>query len=68
MLLKEVKKMKLDQIKKKAKKLGIKPSRMRKADLIRAIQKTEGNFECFETAEGCCDQIKCCWRNGCVRP
>ena len=58
--------MNLTQIRKKAKKLKVNPKGLKKADLIKAIQKVEGNFECFGTAEGSCDQLKCCWRNDCL--
>jgi hypothetical protein len=34
--------------------------------LIRAIQRKEGNFDCFATAhEGVCDQGGCLWRTDC---
>ena len=35
-----------------ARQLGIRPTRMEKAELIRAIQRAEGNFDCFGTAAG----------------
>jgi hypothetical protein len=39
---------------------------MRKADLIRAIQRAEGNFDCYGTAtEEECDQEECLWREEC---
>jgi len=58
--------MKMTEIKKIAKDMGIKPGKMRKAELIRAIQQQEGNFPCFMTAEGHCDQMDCCWRDDCL--
>lgn len=49
-----------------AKLQGIKSARMSKIKLVHAIQKFEGNFECFGTArEGYCDQEKCLWRTDC---
>ena len=37
-----------------------------KTELIKMIQKMEGNFDCFSTAySGECDQADCCWRNDC---
>jgi hypothetical protein len=57
----------MTQIKAKAKELGIKPGKMRKAELIREIQKAEGNFECFGTADNSCDQMDCCWREDCIQ-
>lgn len=61
--------MKLTDIEKKAKKLGIKvDKKTSKKDLIRAIQRTEGNFECFGTAiTGSCDQTGCSWRVDCLK-
>jgi hypothetical protein len=51
-----------------ARQLGIRSTRMEKADLIRAIQRAEGNFDCFGTATGEeCDQEECLWRDDCFR-
>jgi hypothetical protein len=55
------------EIKKKAKKVNVRSGTMGKTELIRAIQKTEGNFPCFKTAgHGSCDQLGCCWREDCL--
>ncbi len=35
-------------------------------DLIRSIQRAEGNFDCFGTANGYCDQWGCRWRTFCL--
>jgi predicted metal-binding transcription factor (methanogenesis marker protein 9) len=60
--------MKLSEIEKKAKSLGITETwRYSKKELIRAIQKAEGNNDCFGTARGTCDQINCCWRPDCLK-
>jgi hypothetical protein len=41
---------------------------MEKAELIRAIQRAEGNFDCFGTAaEEECSQEECLWREECFR-
>lgn len=53
-------------VRKKAKALGLRTCAPRKADLIRTIQVAEGNFDCFGTAETCCDQRRCCWREDCL--
>jgi hypothetical protein len=58
--------MKMTEIKIRAKKLGIVPGKMKKADLIHAIQAKENNFTCFQTGLITCDQYKCCWRNDCL--
>jgi hypothetical protein len=49
-----------------AKSHGIKTARMSKESLIRQIQRSEGNFDCFATAaNGECDQTGCMWRADC---
>ena len=60
--------MKMDEVRAKAKLFGIKTSQKKKADLIRQIQKAEGNFDCFGTAEDYCDQRGCCFREDCLLP
>ena len=58
----------MKEIRESARKLGIQPSRMDKAELIRAIQRAEGNFDCYGTAtEEECDQEECLWREDCFR-
>ncbi|MDP2939053.1 MAG: SAP domain-containing protein [Candidatus Omnitrophota bacterium] len=60
--------MKLSDIERKAKNLGIKNVwSYSKADLIRAIQKKEGNFDCFGTAFNNCNQLACCWIGLCLK-
>ncbi len=58
--------MNMEQIKVIAKANNVKPGRMRKADLVRAIQTAEGNLPCFDTqtAERCSEQ-ECLWREDC---
>ena len=59
--------MKLKELKEKARQLGVKPKLgMKRENLIRAIQTTEGNFPCFGTAKDYCDRLECCWRNDCL--
>ncbi len=59
-------KMRLDEVRKVAEQVGIKPGRMRKADLIRAIQQAEGNQACYATGHSAsCGQTQCCWRDDC---
>jgi hypothetical protein len=58
----------LKQVKDIAKTKGIKTGNMKKENIIRAIQKTEGNFDCFGTASaGVCDQINCLWKEDCLQ-
>lgn len=58
--------MKMQDIRAKAKALGINSFGKKKADLIREIQRAEGNFDCFGTARGSCDQLECCFRGLCL--
>ena len=58
--------MTLAEIKTKAKSLGVKPGKMKKVELIHAIQLAEGNFDCFGKAGGSCDQMDCCFRDDCL--
>lgn len=59
--------MRLSEIERKARNLGIKDTwRYSKKELIRTIQRTEGNFDCFGKARGNCSQLACCWRTDCV--
>ena len=53
-------------IKAKARSIGVKPGRMRKAELIRAIQQAENNTPCYEPGTPECPQMDCCWRADCV--
>ncbi|HFC46559.1 MAG TPA: hypothetical protein ENJ63_01610 [Dissulfuribacter thermophilus] len=57
--------MKVTQIREKAKALKVKNySRMRKDDLIRAVQIAEGNTDCFKRIQDC-GQQDCLWREDC---
>ena len=43
------------------------PDRYAKSDLIRTIQKKEGNFDCYGQAlTGECGQVNCSWRKDCL--
>ena len=58
--------MKVEEIRTIARERGIKPGKLPKAQLVRRIQLSEGNFDCFATArEGVCDQLQCLWRRDC---
>jgi hypothetical protein len=60
--------MRLSEIEKKARSLGIKDTwKFSKKDLIKNIQRSEGNFDCFGNGKSGCDQMACCWRSDCVR-
>lgn len=58
--------MKLTEIKKKAQEVGVVPGKMIKVDLVRAIQKKEGNSECYHSGKTQCDRTECCWREDCL--
>ena len=58
--------MKMVDIQKRARLMGLKPGKSKKADLIRQIQNSEGNFSCFQSATEHCDQAECCWRADCL--
>lgn len=58
--------MKMTDIKAKAKELSLKPGKMKKEELIRAIQAEEGNFPCFGSAQEHCSQEDCSWREDCL--
>ena len=59
--------MKLEEIKELAKQHNIKAGKMKKVDLVRAIQLAEQNDSCFETgAVSECGQDSCTWREDCA--
>ncbi len=58
--------MKVEKIREIARSKGIaNTSRMKKAVLIHAIQKAEGNPQCFSTDPHTCGQENCLWRQDC---
>jgi hypothetical protein len=60
--------MTLKEVKKIAKEKGVRVGNMKKDNIIRAIQRAEGNFACFGTATaGVCDQLNCLWRDDCLK-
>jgi len=59
--------MTLKEVKEFAKNHDIKVNKMKKNEIIKAIQKAEGNFDCFGTAiSGNCSQDDCLWREDCL--
>jgi hypothetical protein len=61
--------MTIKQVKEIAKEKGIKVGKgMKMENIIRTIQRAEGNFECFGTATaGVCNQINCLWMEDCLK-
>jgi predicted metal-binding transcription factor (methanogenesis marker protein 9) len=58
--------MKMEQLREIAKKYHLRSVGVTKAELIRAIQRAEGNFDCFGSAERWCDQSACLYRDLCL--
>jgi hypothetical protein len=57
---------KIEEVRAIAKSYGISPGKLPKPGLIKLIQSTEGNFDCFATAQNSeCDQTSCLWRDDC---
>jgi len=58
--------MKLEDIKSIAQQHGIKAGKLKKSELVRAIQRAEGNEVCFEAGKtATCGQCGCSWREIC---
>jgi len=58
--------MNMQEIRSIAKQHGVKSAKLTKINLIHAIQRDEGNFDCFATArDNYCDQDGCLWRTDC---
>ena len=60
--------MTLQEIKKIAKEKNVATDKnMKKADIIRAIQRQEGNSDCFgKSTSDKCAEINCLWRQDCL--
>lgn len=58
--------MNIKKIRKLAKQYGIDTIRKKLPELIREIQRAEGNFDCFGTAGDYCDQLTCLFREECL--
>ena len=60
--------MRMQEIKDMVKTMGIMMMKgMNKTALIRAIQRAEGNPECFTTMDpAMCSQMNCIWRKDCL--
>ena len=59
--------MKVADINAKAREMGIDPRKMKKKELIRAIQQAENNIVCYATERVAhCEEYSCLWRRDCV--
>lgn len=57
----------MQDIRKIAKENGLKTGKLNKTRLVKKIQVTEGNFDCFATASNdYCDQSACIWQDDCM--
>jgi hypothetical protein len=59
--------MTVKELRKMAKEFGIKTVGLKKAELVKGIQRAEGNFDCFGTAIDYCDQVGCLFREDCLK-
>jgi hypothetical protein len=59
--------MTMSEIKIKAKALGIDGGKMKKTELVHAIQKAEGFTPCYGRSNGSCPWTQCCWRSDCFK-
>lgn len=59
--------MNFNQLRKMAKARGINTYRMKKTDIIRAIQRAEQNIDCYGSERvTVCNEESCLWRGDCV--
>ena len=62
-----VKLKKLQEVRTIARKMGINTRNVTLTELIRAIQRAEGNKDCYMTAQVLtCGEVNCCWREVCT--
>ena len=61
------KRMGMPEIRMKAKALGLTSGKMKKADLIHAIQIAEGCLPCFGKSGGQCSYTDCCFMKDCFK-
>lgn len=61
--------MRVEQIRAIARQRGLKTGKLRKNELIKAIQRDEGNEACYSSGRsGTCEQNACLWRQDCIEP
>ena len=59
--------MNFNEVRKKAKGMGINTLGMKKTDIVHAIQRAEHNEECFAAGRvDNCGEMKCLWRIDCI--
>ncbi|ACH37160.1 MULTISPECIES: Rho termination factor N-terminal domain-containing protein [Citrifermentans] len=58
--------MRVQDIREIAQRMAIPTSKLKKGELIRVIQRTEGNRQCFDSGQsGQCGQRECLWADDC---
>jgi hypothetical protein len=58
--------MKIGDVRMKAMGRGVESKKMKKSDLIRAIQKAEGNVSCYGSGNRDCPHTDCCFMDDCM--
>jgi hypothetical protein len=59
--------MNMSEVRELARTAGVAAGKMRKAELIRVVQRTEGNQDCFGAEwRYDCSRLGCCWRADCL--
>jgi hypothetical protein len=58
--------MKMHEVRVIAKSLGINSFGKSKVELIKEIQRKQGNFDCYGSAMSYCDQLNCLFRTSCL--
>ena len=61
------KRMGMPEIRTKAKALGLKTGKVKKVELIHAIQMAEGCMPCFGKSDGQCSYVDCCFMADCLK-
>jgi hypothetical protein len=59
--------MTVNEVKDKARGLGVEPKKMKKTELIHAIQTAEGNTACYGKSNGQCPYTNCCFISDCFK-
>ena len=58
--------MRMSEVRTRARAMGLDPGRMKKPELICAIQKAEGFTACFGSGNRDCPYTDCCFRGDCI--
>lgn len=59
--------MNMQDVRAKARQMGLRTGRMKKADMIHSIQRAEGNQPCYGHSGGSCSQTGCCFMDDCLK-